>query len=154
MTGLTIRPARPQDAEALRACAVAAYARHAATMGQKPAPMLADYPALIAAGQVWVAQDGAGALPGFIVFYPQGPDMMLENVAVWPAQAGRGIGRALIAWCEAAARDAGLAGVVLYTNIKMADNLQLYPRLGYAETGRRVENGFHRVWFRKPLPPR
>lgn len=154
MTGLTIRPARPQDAEALRACAVAAYARHAAAMGRKPAPMLADYPAQVAAGQVWLAVDAADRLLGFVVCHAQGDDMLLENVAVWPDQAGRGIGRALIAWCEAAAQAAGLAGVVLYTNVKMADNLRLYPRLGYAETGRRVEDGFHRVWFRKALPPR
>lgn len=148
-----IRPALPPDEPAIRAIAAAAYARHALAMGRPPAPMLADYAAQIAAGQVWLALAG-GVPAGLLVCYPQGADMLLENVAVDPRHAGQGIGRKLIAACETMAAAQGLAGVTLYTNIKMAENLILYPRLGYAETARRVEDGFHRVYFRKALPPR
>lgn len=56
-----------------------------------------------------------------------------------------------MAHCEAAARQAGLAAVDLYTNEMMAENLAIYPRLGYAETGRRREDGFNRVFFSKSL---
>ncbi len=30
-------------------------------------------------------------------------------------------------------------------------NRSLYPRLGYSETGRRMEDGFDRVFYRKEL---
>jgi hypothetical protein len=33
----------------------------------------------------------------------------------------------------------------------MVENLQLYPRLGFVETERRVEDGYRRVYFRKTL---
>jgi hypothetical protein len=32
--------------------------------------------------------------------------------------------------------------VTLYTNEKLTENLQLHPALGYAETGRRTDEGF------------
>jgi hypothetical protein len=31
----------------------------------------------------------------------------------------------------------------------MAENLSIYPRLGYVEVARRVEDGFNRVFFAK-----
>ena len=43
------------------------------------------------------------------------------------------------------------AAVTLYTNEAMVENLQLYPRLGYVETGRGVEEGYRRVYFEKRL---
>ena len=75
----------------------------------------------------------------------------LENVAVDPAEQGLGHGRALVAFAESHARALGLTAVELYTNEAMVENLQLYPRLGFVETGRRVEDGYRRVYFRKTL---
>ena len=146
-----IRKAVPRDEPAIRACALAAYSRYIAAIGRKPAPMVADYAAGIAAGHVHVALDGNGALAGFIVFFAREDRMFLENVAVLPEAAGKGIGGALIRFCEDAARQGGLAAVELYTNERMVENLSLYPRLGYEETGRRCEDGFNRVFFEKRL---
>ncbi len=146
-----IRAAVPADEAPIRACAVAAYSRYIPLIGREPAPMLADYAAQIAAQIVWIAEGPAGEFQGFITFYPQGEAMLLENVAVVPEASGRGIGKALIAFCEAQARSLGLAAVDLYTNEKMVENLSIYPRLGYHETARREEDGFSRVYFRKPL---
>lgn len=143
---LVIRLAEAGDAPWIRACAERAYARYVPLIGRKPAPMTADFAGQIAARQVHVALAEAERL-GFIVFYPQGDHMLLENVAVSPEAAGRGVGKALIAFCEAQA--AGLSAVRLYTNAKMAENLTIYPRLGYVETGRRQEDGFDRVYFEK-----
>lgn len=148
---MIIRPAKPSDEAAIRACAVAAYTHYVARIGRAPAPMSADYARQIRDGIAHVAADDAGIVLGFIVFYPQGAVMHLENVAVEPAHSGRGIGRALIAFCEDAAREARLPAVELYTNEKMTENLALYPRLGYSEIARRAENGFNRVFFRKTL---
>jgi GNAT superfamily N-acetyltransferase len=83
------------------------------------------------------------------VFYPEGDHILLENVAVLPSAAGKGIGKALIGFCEDEARRRGFGSVHLYTNERMAENLSIYPRLGYVEVARRVEDGFNRVFFAK-----
>lgn len=146
-----IRHAVTADETAIRACAERAYTRYVAAIGRKPAPMVADFAAQIAEGQAYVAMGDAGEFQGFIVFFPKGDAMFLENVAVEPAAAGKGIGKSLIAFCEAEARRLGLAAVTLYTNEKMVENLSIYPKLGYVETGRRSEDGFNRVFFEKRL---
>jgi ribosomal protein S18 acetylase RimI-like enzyme len=145
-----IRPAVASDEPEIRACAEQAYARYVPSMGQKPAPMLADYAAQIAAGDAYVATDDQEGVQGFIVFYVEDGHIMLENVAVLPSAAGHGVGKSLIGFCEAAARQRGM-NVRLYTNEKMTENLSIYPRLGYVEVGRRTENGFNRVYFEKTL---
>ena len=144
----TIRPARDADCDAVRACAEAAYAPYVERIGRKPAPMVADFAAQIAAGQVRVLVED-GEICGFTVFYPRGDHLHLENVAVHPSQYGRGHGQRLLAFVEQEALRLGLAAVELYTNEKMEKNLILYPRLGYQEVGRREEDGFRRVFFRK-----
>lgn len=146
-----MRAARAADAEAVRDCAQAAYARYIPRIGRAPAPMGADVEAQIAAGQIWIAETAEGRLLGYVAFFPEGGAMHLDAVAVWPEMAGHGIGRALIGLCEARARATGLGAVTLYTNAAMTENLRLYPRLGYRETGRRVDEGFRRVFFEKPL---
>ena len=149
-SGPTIRPATPSDLDAVRACVRKAYALYVPRIGREPAPMTADYAGLIGRGEVWVAED-ADRLAGVLVLRPLPVSLLLENVAVFPALQGRGIGRALIAFAEGHGRELGLPEVTLYTNERMTENIRLYPRLGYVETGRRLEEGFARVYFRKPL---
>ena len=146
--GTGIRQAEPADLESVRACVRAAYAIYVPRMGREPAPMTADYEALIGRREVWVACED-DTLAGVLVLRA-GPDsLLLENVAVTPAKQGRGIGQALIAFAEQHARDLGLPEVALYTNELMTENLHLYPRLGYVEIDRRVEDRHSRVHFRK-----
>jgi hypothetical protein len=57
-----------------------------------------------------------------------------------------------LACAESLAADLGLPELRLYTNAAMTENLKLYPRLGYGETGRHSERGFERVYFSKSLP--
>jgi GNAT superfamily N-acetyltransferase len=145
-----IRPALPSDAAAVTACVRAAYAGYVERIGREPAPMGADYAALIAAGAVWVAHE-AGCVVGVLVLQTRGPALLVENVAVRPERQGRGLGRELIGFAEGHARRAGLAAVTLYTNARMTENLRFYPALGYIETGRGIQDGFARVFYRKPL---
>jgi GNAT superfamily N-acetyltransferase len=146
-----IRQAVADDEDAVRACAEQAYAQYVSVIGRKPAPMLADFRAQIAAGFVHLCIAEQEELRGFIVFYPVDQHMLLENVAVSKAGRGKGIGKALIQFCEAQATRLGLGSVCLYTNEKMTDNLSIYPRLGYVEVQRRSEDGFDRVYFEKRL---
>ena len=145
-----IRPAKKSDLPGIQACALAAYQMYVERMGREPAPMVADYAASIEAGQLYIF-DAAGQLAGFVVFYAKIDHLHLENVAVNPAFQQRGTGRRLIEFVEQQARQDGYGRVELYTNAKMTENLGLYPRLGYQQFDRRVEDGFDRIYFKKNL---
>ena len=57
-----------------------------------------------------------------------------------------------LALAEEHARGLGLAEVRLYTNEAMTENIAYYTRHGYGETHRQEQDGFRRVFFRKPVP--
>ncbi len=143
-----IRPARPGEAASLRALVRRAYALYMPRMGKEPAPMLADYSALIAEGQVHVLEED-GAPTALIVIYPKDDALFIENIAVDPAAQGKGVGRALLDFAEREARRLGLEALRLYTNAAMTENLAYYPARGFRETGRREEDGYKRVFFEK-----
>ncbi|WP_226626107.1 GNAT family N-acetyltransferase [Alloyangia pacifica] len=148
-----IRRARPADLDTIEAIVEAAYSPYIPRMGQKPGPMLDDYAALIAANHVHVVdlEGEAAALLVLLVLLPQEDALLLDNIAVSPRAQGHGLGRALMEFAEAQGRAAGFDRIRLYTNALMTENLALYPRLGYRETGRVHEKGFNRVYFEKPI---
>jgi ribosomal protein S18 acetylase RimI-like enzyme len=145
-----IRQAESGDVAAITAVVEAAYASYVPRIGREPAPMKADYVALVSAGEVWVGVLDERVV-GVLVIRPGDDSLELENVAVEPGAQGRGYGRALIGLAEERARELGLPAVTLYTNEAMAENLRLYPQLGYVETGRGIEDGYRRVYFEKRL---
>jgi ribosomal protein S18 acetylase RimI-like enzyme len=143
-------PAVAEQADAVADCARAAYAGYVSRIGREPAPMVADFPAAIAAGEVHVLSVGR-TLVGFIVFR-NGPDhLFIENVAVHPDWQGRGFGRRLMVFAEATAFERRLPALRLYTNVKMTENIPFYGRLGFVETERRHEDGFDRIYMEKKL---
>ncbi len=145
-----IRPATEADAPEVAALVDRAYARWVPVIGRRPTPMEDDYAARCAAGQAFVLER-EGALCGVLVL-EDGPDhLWLDNVAVEPACQGQGIGRALLAFAEAEAQRRNFAELRLLTNELMASNIALYRALGYAETERREESGFRRVYMGKRL---
>jgi len=145
-----IRRATRDDVPSIRAIVEAAYSVYVLRIGRAPAPMSADYPALIETGEAWVSVSD-GRVVGVLVIRPGDGVLELENVAVEPDSQRQGYGRALIAFAEQQAAELGLPAVTLYTNEAMGENLRLYPQLGYAEIERRVEDGYRRVYFRKSL---
>jgi ribosomal protein S18 acetylase RimI-like enzyme len=147
---LEIRPARSEEAASVAALVDVAYAKYIGRIGRKPAPMLADYPALIARGVVYVVS-GAERLRAVLVMLRQRNHLFLENIAVHPDDQGRGFGRQLMAFVDQHARLLGLDTVELCTNELMTENLAFYPRLGFVEIDRRTEDGFQRVFMRKVL---
>ena len=146
-----IRPARPEDAEVVCQLVQDAYGHYVAHMGKPPGPMLDDYDRRIADGQTWVLEEG-GRLAGVLVLEEvPGGALLLDNVAVVPSAQGKGHGRALVAFAEAEARRRGHGEVRLYTHVLMTENLALYGRLGFRETGRVSEKGYERVYMAKAL---
>ena len=150
MAAEILRDAVPTDREAVERLVEAAYGGYVERIGRRPAPMDADYAALIEAGLVTVAERD-GALVGLLVLVPEADHLLVENVAVDPAAQRTGLGRRLMAHAEDEARARGLQELRLYTNEKMVENVAWYPRLGYRETERRAESGFSRVFFAKRL---
>ena len=149
-----LRPARPEDAARLLAIAQAAYGIYLPRMDRPPAPMLADYPALIAAGQVRLVEipgEAEEATVGFLIAFPRAEDYFVENLAVDPASQGGGYGRFLMAAAEDAARKAARSLVRLYTNEVMTENLAFYRRLGYRVETWCLEDGYRRIYFAKAL---
>lgn len=150
---MTIRPAHPDDAEAVRQLVQDAYRHYVARLGKPPGPMLDDYARRVTDGQVWVLEE-EGSLRGAVVLEDAGGDaLLLDNVAVSPSAQGRGHGRVLMAFAEEEARRRGHREVRLYTHVLMTENRALYDRLGFRETGRVSEKGFDRVYMTKPPDP-
>jgi len=127
-----------------------AYTKYIARIGKPPGPMLDDYRAHIRAHAAWVLETG-GNIAGVIILLPQEENLLLDNVAVDPAQHGRGLGRALMEFAEREARRRGYDELRLYTHAKMTENIAMYPRLGWQETGRGEQAGYDRVFYRKRL---
>ena len=127
-----------------------AYSKYVERIGKEPAPMLEDYDALIRAGEVWVWDEGREVL-GVLVMRSADDHLLVDNVAVAPGHQGRGLGRELLAFAEERAEREGLPEVRLYTNEKMHENLAVYAKLGFEETGRGVDGDYRRVFMRKRL---
>ncbi|HEY6760317.1 MAG TPA: GNAT family N-acetyltransferase [Baekduia sp.] len=146
-----MRRAREDEAAAVAALVEAAFGRHVEAVGRRPAPMDDDHAARIARGEQWVRDDGDGGLAASIVLVDAGDHLIVNNVAVAPALQGRGLGRALLTFAETEAHRRDLPEIRLHTHAAMADNLLMYPKLGYVETGRESRAGFDRVLFVKTL---
>jgi GNAT superfamily N-acetyltransferase len=146
-----IRRAQPTDRAAVEQIVRDAYSMYIERIGKPPGPMLDDYAALIADGTVSVLEDGDGTIVAIIVLLPKPDHLLLDNIAVRPDRQGHGLGRQLIAFAEAEARRLGHAELRLYTHQKMTENIALYARLGFVETGRGQEAGYDRVFMTKRL---
>ena len=144
------RRARPEEAAALRDLVRAAYAPWVAMIGREPAPMNDDFAARIAAGEAWVVEE-EGTLQAVLILEDTPTGLLIDNVAVAGGAQGKGLGRALLAFAEAEARRRGQWRVWLYTHERMARNIALYLRLGFAETHREEQAGFRRVFMEKRL---
>jgi ribosomal protein S18 acetylase RimI-like enzyme len=146
-----IRRAEAADREVVEAVVRAAYEVYIPRIGKPPGPMLDDYRRLIDQGVVSVVEEADGSIAALIVLLPQPDHLLLDNVAVRPDRQGRGLGRRLIAFAESEARRLGYAELRLYTHATMTENIALYTRLGFRETGRGHEAGYDRVFMVKPL---
>lgn len=147
---MQIRPAVPGEAQEVHELVQRAYSHYVERIGRRPGPMDEDYTEKVAQNLVFVASE-AGAIVGLIVLIRELEHLLVENVAVAPERQGEGIGRALLGFAEAVARETGTPTLRLYTHAAMTENLALYPRLGYEQADRRTDNGFERVFFVKHL---
>ncbi len=144
MADWALRRAVAGDADGLAACMDAAYGPFKARISDLP-DVSADVAGEIARLPVWVAEAG-DAIIGGLVLDPQDGFMLLANVAVHPASQGVGLGRGLMALAEREAVAQGYVEMRLTTHVRMPENVALYVRLGWQETGRHGNKvGMHKV---------
>lgn len=145
-----IRRASMEDVPAIERVVHAAYEKYIPRIGKPPAPMMDNYEVHVGSGNVWLLELD-GELVGLIVLVPKPAYMLLDNVAVMPERQQSGLGRVLLAFAEAKAKDCGYVELQLYTNELMHETLAWYSRLGYQETARQYDSGFRRVFMKKQL---
>jgi ribosomal protein S18 acetylase RimI-like enzyme len=148
MTDDDIRPAVAADVPAVKAVTDAAYHRYIERIKRVPVPMEADHAANVAEGKVFVTGD---PVIGLVVLETHEDHLFLDSIAVHPDAHGRGVGRRLLHFVDARARELGLPEVRLYTNALMWENQKIYPRYGYELVERRLDGPYDRVHYRKRL---
>ncbi|MEO1194269.1 MAG: GNAT family N-acetyltransferase [Pseudomonadota bacterium] len=145
-----IRKAGDADVGLVKAIAEAAYAPYAATLGKPPAPMVADFGAAQAAGDLFVLEQ-AGQVVAYIHLYRKEAVLHIENLAVHPSARRQGLAGRLLDFAEEEARRRGISVLDLYTNVVMTEAQALYERAGFTEIERREVNGFHRIFLQRRL---
>jgi ribosomal protein S18 acetylase RimI-like enzyme len=146
-----IRNATADDVARIRIIARAAYGKYVPRIGREPAPMGADFEAETTAQRV-VVMEAAGNVSGYMIAWPEADAYFIDNIAVDPKSQGEGLGRRLIEHAVAEANRLHLPALRLYTNMLMTENLAMYAHIGFVETDRAIEKGFHRVYMRWNLP--
>lgn len=152
----TLRRATGDDVAALQQLATLAFTKYVDRIGRPPAPMTADFAELLDTSRVWVLaydHDGGDGLAGMLVTQAKADHLYLDSIAVNPAAQGAGHGRHLLRRADEDACEQGFDEIRLCTNEAMTENLDFYPRQGYREMGRGLEDGYRRVFYRKTLPP-
>src|SRR5262249_6032766 len=112
--------------------------------------MVADFAAEVAAGHVVVIET-AGVVDGYMIAWPETDAFFIDSIAVDPARQGEGLGRQLIDQAVDEGKRLRLPALRLYTNAAMTENSLMYAHLGFVETHRAMEKGFHRVYLRLSL---
>jgi GNAT superfamily N-acetyltransferase len=146
-----IRTAIAEDVARIGAIAHAAYSKYVPRIGRPPAPMVTDYNVQVAAGRAVVVAV-AETVTGYMIAWPQADAYFIDNMAVDPASQGLGLGRRLIEHAVTQANRLRLPALRLYTNELMTENRSMYAHLGFVETHRVIEDGYHRVYMLRHLP--
>lgn len=145
-----LRRATEADIGAIEALVTDAFGKYVERIGKPPAPMIADYAELLGESRIWVLES-RDAIVAVLVTQHRGDHLLLDSIAVAPCAQRGGHGRRLLERAERDAIEQGLSEVRLCTNEAMTENLVYYPRHGYRETGRAVQDGYRRVFFSKSL---
>ena len=147
---VTLRRAVAADQGALVAMQMAAYEPNRAIIGGTPTPLTWDYGAILAAREVWLAEDGEG-IAGALILEPRAADLYIESIAVAPRAKRGGIGNMLLAHAEARAEAGGYGVLRLVANARMVVNVDWYARKGFAIETIEDDGGRRRVFMAKML---
>ncbi len=135
-----VRRLRPEDAAAVGALTVAAYAPFLDGPDDPYVARLLDVGRRDAEAEVWVAVDDDGTPLGAVTSCPAGSPWRevgrdhegeFRMLAVAPEAQGRGVGRALVATCLERSRDAGFTAMALSSLPEQTGGHALYRSVGF-----------------------
>lgn len=126
-------PMRATDADLERVVALqrAAYARNRTILGVEPLPLMADYVEIFRTMEVWLDQRDE-RLAGVLILELQASHLLIWSIATDPDVQAHGVGKELLGFAEARARQLGLSTMRLYTGTLLAHLVAWYGRNGYA----------------------
>jgi len=150
MSGTRLRAAREADVPEIVVLVEAAFAGFVARTGVRPAPLRTDWATTVSAHGAVVATRDEHVV-GVLVLWPQPDHVLVETLAVLPAEHGTGLGSLLLDRAELTAIERGTNAVRLATNAAMTEAREFYSRRGFAERGRWVEQGYDRIHLEKRL---
>ena len=150
--GMGIALVEPDRASEVWGVVEAAFARYVDRMEGPPAPLLADYTRLCERGGVVALRNGR-RIVGVLVSDIVGGTLQIETLAIHPRFEGRGYGTTMLEWAIDDALCRGASAVTLYTNAVMHEAQMFWASAGFMETGRRIEDGYDRVYYRRSLLP-
>ncbi|WP_158590032.1 GNAT family N-acetyltransferase [Amnibacterium setariae] len=145
-----LRAARDADVPEIAAVVDAAFAAFVARTGIRPAPLGTDWPTTISALGALVATR-EDRVVGVLVLWPHPGHVLVETLAVLPAEHGTGLGSLLLDRAELTAIESGTNAVRLATNAAMTEAREFYSRRGFVERGRWTQQGYDRVHLEKRL---
>jgi ribosomal protein S18 acetylase RimI-like enzyme len=103
---------------------------------------------VIAQRRAWVLEVER-RIVGFIDLREDPEALGIANIAVVPAEQGKGYGKRLLAFAEEEAKRRGYREVRLYVNSLMTENIAMYEHVGFVEVERfRHGDGDDRVYLR------
>lgn len=130
---ITTRPATTADAALVHALTQAAFATLAGRI-EPPSSAhretMADVAEALAGGGGGIATV-EGAAVGSVRFRPEPDHLYVGRVAVDPAQRGRGVARALMAFAERETARLGLPETRVQVRRSLTGNVAMFERLGY-----------------------
>ena len=147
---LDARPARPDDLPVLEAITDAAVAPYAEPGGGLPEPAGVDLAAEVAADRIWVAAR-SDEVVGYLRMTPTSGHLLVDSLAVAPADTDAEAGPLLLAVAEQLAWELGVGQLRMTTDAAMQQNLALCQRLGWVEMHREHQGGRDRVVLAKEV---
>jgi GNAT superfamily N-acetyltransferase len=89
-----------------------------------------------------IRASSGGALVALALWRVEGGALHVGRVAALPARRGRGLRRALMAACEAAAKGRGLERMTSRVRLELPKNERLFERFGFERRELAVHEGF------------
>ena len=147
---LPMRLATKKDIPNIERLIVETYKKYVPRMnGVTPGPMRDDYHEVLESHGIYLLDDENG-LAALLVLINEPDHLLLDNIAVRNDLHGRGIGKDLFEFADDEAVNRGYDELRLYTAEAMWENIDLYKKTGWIEYDRFVQNGYPRVFMRKP----
>lgn len=141
---LLIRPARPDEAEAIVALIQRAFGEYRGKLRPESGALLETPDTIrvtMKTGTILLAER-AGRIVGCVSVRRKDDCAYAGRLAVEPMERGIGVGRALLAAAEALARQMGSDRLRVDVRLKLRDNRAFFRALGFVEGAERCHPGF------------